>query len=166
MEWRRGHAPQYPFRNLLAVRSRAARIKSGDSHCEIVGEKCSENAACRYKQRRNTAAPARLFGAFAREVLLQPAPVERALHVAMTSAASPLPIRFVGVSARAVNRWMQKVRTTLSTGTVPTAASIAASTTNAAPGETCRSLRSQQSMAIRPSCLSLARERADLSCDI
>jgi hypothetical protein len=74
-----------------------------------------------------------LFAAFAREAVLQPAFVERALPLGDDRVATPLPIRFVGVGACAFNRWMPRMMVALSTGAVPTAASVAASTTKAAP---------------------------------
>src|SRR3954464_6353490 len=52
---------------------------------------------------------------------------------AITMVATALPIRLVGVSPCDIRRWMPSTSATLATGMVPVAASVAASTTKAAP---------------------------------
>src|SRR5207248_11093707 len=54
-------------------------------------------------------------------------------HFATTIVATAFPIKFVGVKPSDIKRWTPRMSATLSTGTLPTEASVAARTTNAAP---------------------------------
>ena len=73
-------------------------------------------------------------------------------HFATTTVATPLPIRLVSARASDMNRSTPRISAMLATGTVPSEASVAASTMKPEPVTPAAPFEVSSRMAIRPSC--------------